>query len=561
VKRKRSTAIADRILSVDKLMTNVSLTLVRDFQDNLNDPCYADKLQTELRRGDVKGIRRESAAIDCKGSIAEFKASYQLQSIVKRFRYQDDIYSDDELKELAVNGFRLTQDRLACQDLTRLGTADSLVLDLAARYVSHVLGPYNDEEHRNLCRFGSGASVGIPARLACLASRWELPLTGSQNQIAWFDAEMREIECVQDYWHKQQDSAGPNKPAVYQVTDSLTLTLVPKTFKSLRVIMPNTTIGSYMSYGLGEMMRKRLKRNGYNIKSLQQTHKYYACQGSIHGLYVTADLSSASDSITEALVRRLFPPDWFEILNQSRIAKVKLPDGSIIESNTFCTMGIGYTFPLQTLVFLSLLKAIEATMYHRNDKRLISVYGDDMVYSIRMHDRVVSLFESVGFVINLDKTFHEGNFRESCGGDYYHGVDVRPFQPRNGPASVGAKTYEAILYKCVNGLLARWTEYEIGRTLRFLASEIEMVAGHIKIVPADHPDDSGVKCSIPIQYSFLLDSKMAKPKTLGNGVFRFSYLRFIPDEREETRHEPYLWEALRDFSRGIIQYGPSANCQ
>jgi hypothetical protein len=480
---------------------------------------------------------------------------------LKRFRYQDDIYSDAELKDLAIGGFLETQIRLAKQDLSNLPACDKLVLDLAARYVSHVLGSYNDEEHRNLCRFGSGASVGIPAKAACMAARWELPLTGSQNQIDWFDAEMREVECVQDYWRAQQERAGCNTPALYQKTDSLTLTLVPKTFKSLRVIMPNTTIGSYMSYGLGEMMRKRLKRNGYDIKSLQQTHKYYACQGSIHGLYVTADLSAASDSITEALVERLFPPDWFRILKQSRIAGVRLPNGAVVQSNTFCTMGVGYTFPLQTLVFLSLLKAIEATMFHRNDKRLISVYGDDMVYSIRMHDRVVSLFESVGFVINIDKTFHEGNFRESCGGDYYHGVDVRPFQPRNGPASVSPKAYEAILYKCVNGLLARWSEYEIGRTLRFLTSEIEMVAGTVKLVPGDHPDDSGVKSSLPVQYSFLLDSKVAKPKAVGHGVYRFSYLRFISDDREEYRHEPYLWEALRDTVGGLIQYGPQTSCQ
>jgi len=128
-------------------------------------------------------------------------------------------------------------------------------------------------------------------------------------------------------------------------------------------------------------------------------------------------------------------------------------------------MGIGYTFPLQTLVFLSLLKAVEAILYYRRGRRTCSVYGDDMIYHRRIHAGVVRHFERIGFVINVEKTFTDRNFRESCGGDYFHGVDVRPFQPRNGTATfVSPKAYEAVLYKSVNGLLARWSEYEIGGT-------------------------------------------------------------------------------------------------
>ena len=339
-------------------------------------------------------------------------------------------------------------------------------------------------------------------------------------------------------------SKGSADKATYQEVESLTLTLVPKTFKSLRAIMPNTTIGSYMSYGLGEMMRKRLQRADYDIRTLQVRHKYYAQQGSIHGLYVTADLSSASDSITVALVERLFPRDWVDILTQSRIGAVRLPDGTVVQSKTFCTMGIGYTFPLETLVFLALLKAIERFYFPRDSRRLISVYGDDMVYSSRMHSYVVDVFSRLGFVLNVEKTFATGHFRESCGGDYYRGVDVRPFQPRNGSAVVGKKTYEAVLYKAINGLRLRWSEYEIGTTLRYLTSEVERITGTCKIVPRDYPDDSGIKVSLPLREEFLAEAKIATPKHIGHGVYRFSYLRLIPDLQEETRHEPYLWSAL-----------------
>jgi len=256
-------------------------------------------------------------------------------------------------------------------------------------------------------------------------------------------------------------------------------------------------------------------------------------------------LSSASDSISVALVSRLFPPDWVQILTRSRIGNVLLPNSQSVESFTFCTMGIGYTFPLQTLVFLALLKAIQSVYFDRLDRRLISVYGDDMIYSSRMHEQVVLHFQEIGFLVNIEKSFSRGQFRESCGGDYYRGMDVRPFQPRNGAATVGPKTYEAILYKCVNGLLRRWTEYEIARTLRFLTSEIERIVGSCKRVPYDFPDDSGIKCPSPDSWIFLKSACVASLKSIGHGLFRFSYLSLKPQMRKETRHAPYLWEALK----------------
>jgi len=535
--------------SVDRMMTRVASSLVSDFQDNLNDPSFCSDFQREVATENIAGIRRLCPAPDSETDVARYKAAYQLGSVVKRYRFSNDIYSDQELVETAVKGFKDTQDRLAKVNLDSLPASAQWVLELAARYVAQTLGPYCDEEHRDLCRFGRKASVGIPARLACEAARWELPITGSCEQIKWFDSEMSEIESVQDYWRAQKGS-DPTR-STYHAIDHLTLSLVPKSFKSLRAIMPNSTIGSYMSFGLGEIMRKRLKRVGYDIKTLQKRHRHLASQASVHGLYTTADLSSASDSITVALVERLFPSDWFAILQQSRIGNVLLPDGSIVQSDTFCTMGIGYTFPLQTLVFLALLHAIQAVLYKANDRRLISVYGDDMIYATRMHDEVVFMMQQFGFVFNVDKTFSTGHFRESCGGDYFHGVDVRPFQPRNGSAVVGKRSYEAILYKYVNGLLARWSEYEIGRTLNYLVSEIEQISGCCKIVPSVHSDDAGIKCPSLTHWQFLLRARVASPVHLGHGVYRFSYLRLVADEREEVRHEPYYWLGLRGGSPAV----------
>lgn len=532
-----------KTFSVEKMMRRTVASLIRDFQDNLNDVGFCSHLSSVVLNGDIPNIRQLLPETDDSSEPSRFKATYQIASILKRFRFRKDTYSDSELVKKSIDDFISTQKRVASVHLDDVSAFTNIVLDGAAAYIRKVLGSYSDEEHRRLCRFGRRASVGIPAREACEASRWELPISGSSEQISWFDAEMRHVDCVQEYWINQLDS-DPNR-SVYQETSSLKLTLVPKTFKALRSIMPNTTIGSYMSFGLGEMIRNRLKRVGCNISTQQMRHRYLAQSASVHGLHVTLDLSAASDSISVQLIQRLFPCDWVAILNQSRIGVVELPDGSLYKSNTFCTMGIGYTFPLQTLVFLALLTSIQAILYHRHDRRTISVYGDDMIYAVRMHSQVLTVFEELGFVVNVDKTFHEGHFRESCGGDYYHGVDVRPFQPRNDAACVGRRTYEAILYKYINGLLMRWSEYEVRTTLDYLLSEVVAVAGKAKVVPHDYPDESGIKCTTPGCWDFLSNANSAKVQHVGHGMFRFSYLTVKSDLRKESRHEPYYWISLR----------------
>jgi len=527
----------------DRVMLKLQASLIRDFQDTIGDPQIFSHYRDHILSGDVKRIRSYDPTLECDSENPySFKMGYQLSSTFKRYRFKKDLYTDSELQDMAIAKFLSVQDVLLKQDLLVVQPSVKLMLDLAAKYIAHVLGPYDDEEHRERCRFGRKASVGIPARAACEAARWELPISGTKAQADWFDSEMSSIPCVQEYWATQRE--GRETPT-YQLVDALRLTLVPKTFKSLRVIMPNTTLGGYISYGLGEMIRVRLQRKGFCIKSLQMRHRYLAKEGSIHKQWVTADLSSASDSISVALVERLFPKDWFEIMNRTRIGKVVLPNGSCIESRTFCTMGIGYTFPLQTLVFLSLLKAIETMLYNRLDRRTISVYGDDMIYHRRMHKWVVYYFEQLSFTINLDKTFSEGGFRESCGGDYHTGVDVRPFQPQNGPAYyVTPKSYEAMLYKLINGLLMRWSEHEIPETLRFLRSELVSTCGKIKIVPSGYPDDSGVQSVTTAGPSWIPAYEKVFPKHLGHGVYRFFYLSFKPEMRKEVRHAPYLWLTL-----------------
>lgn len=528
--------------STEDCIRKIGYFLARDFQQVLSDPSFCASLQRSFVGGSATEIRALIPAADLNAEAYRFKCEFQMENLLKRFRFQKDLYSDDELVEKALKGFDETQHRIRAIDFDQLDAITKLIVECARRYIHHVLGEYDDDECRERGRFGKKASVGIPSAKACEAERWEPSITGTSQQISWFQSVMADNPLVQNYWHRRQES-GPKRP-IFQETDVLALTLVPKTFKSLRAIMPNTTLGSYHSYGVGEMIRVRLRKVGYDIRTLQQRHKYLAQLASTCNLYVTADLSSASDSISRELVRRLLPPDWFDVLDRMRIGMVRLPDGRVVQSETFCTMGIGYTFTLQTLIFLSLLKATEAVHFGIGNRRLISVYGDDMIYSARMHAQVAQCLGKLGFVLNEDKTFSDGPFRESCGGDYHSGVDVRPFQPRNGSPFVSKIAYEALLYKYANGLLRRWTEFEVPETLDYICRELASIT-RLKVVPEDFPDDAGLKVVLKHLPGFLEGMPIARPKHVGCGVFRFSYLRFQNHLMKEERHDPYYWNALR----------------
>jgi hypothetical protein len=95
-------------------------------------------------------------------------------------------------------------------------------------------------------------------------------------------------------------------------------------------------------------------------------------------------------------------------------------------------MGNGFTFELETLVFYALVKACCSR------ESLVSVYGDDILFPAPHADRVDELLSFCGFEINLSKSFGPPSlFRESCGGHYFRGDNVKPFYITRLPATIG----------------------------------------------------------------------------------------------------------------------------
>jgi len=200
---------------------------------------------------------------------------------------------------------------------------------------------------------------------------------------------------------------------------------VPKKTDIDRVACKEPDLNMFIQKGIGSYFRKSLRRIGINLND-QSINRSLARVGSITGELATLDLSSASDSVSESLVALLLPEIWFTLLDAVR-CQVTIIDGEEHRNHMFSSMGNGFTFELESLLFYTLARA---TAFFTGTRGRISVYGDDIICPTDMSSSLIWVLQYFGFSINPEKSFVEGPFRESCGGHYHNGLDITPFYIR-----------------------------------------------------------------------------------------------------------------------------------
>jgi hypothetical protein len=218
-------------------------------------------------------------------------------------------------------------------------------------------------------------------------------------------------------------SGAPSDDSSVTVTcqiDTGRVDFVPKSAKEERTISVEPMLNSMVQLGIGSYIASRLAKQGVDIKD-QTLNQRMACEGSITGALATLDLSSASDTISCGLVESLLPLEWWDFLRACRTGRSETPDG-VVRLEKFSSMGNGFTFPLETLIFYSLALAC----CEPSDNRKVNAYGDDIIVPTYAYPLLIRVLRSCGFLVNEAKSFSSGNFRESCGKDYLSGIDVRP---------------------------------------------------------------------------------------------------------------------------------------
>lgn len=236
-------------------------------------------------------------------------------------------------------------------------------------------------------------------------------------------------------------------------------TTVPKTAKTDRSIAVEPSINVFYQLALGRQLRQRLARRphtslkynivtncldrvrkehaGWDLDRAQDIHRQVAEISSVTREYATLDLSNASDTVATTLVKVLLPQGWFKALDDLR-SKKTLIDNHWVVLEKFSSMGNGFTFELETIIFAAVACAVTRECGGVGELgRDVFVFGDDIIVKNDVAHPLKPVLEFLGFTLNKDKTyFDDCPFRESCGGDYFAGKPVRPYYLKelpNGP--------------------------------------------------------------------------------------------------------------------------------
>jgi hypothetical protein len=216
--------------------------------------------------------------------------------------------------------------------------------------------------------------------------------------------------------------------------------LVPKDFKGPRLISVEMSGNQYLQQGQMRSMMAYFEKSRLLSRSIRlrdQTFNQLMSRRACDGTMGTLDLSNASDTVTAPLV-------WFLLSKLPRLRRQLFSTrsyaatwkGESIRLAAFAPMGSATCFPVETLVFWSL--AIGTKALHRYGSRGanlsyrellnlsddMAVFGDDIIIGSDYIPTLISTLQAVGCEPNRSKTCYVTPFRESCGAEWFDGIDV-----------------------------------------------------------------------------------------------------------------------------------------
>lgn len=210
------------------------------------------------------------------------------------------------------------------------------------------------------------------------------------------------------------------------------ISFAPKTVDTSRLICVEPSLNMIFQLGLGTILERRLKEYFHiSLSDQPDLNRWLAYMGSCTDSISTIDLKSASDSISLTLCKR-FLPDWFYTILTHLRSPYVLIDKDYVCLNMISTMGNGFTFPLQTIIFSCLIRAVYQCLgivISQNTRHSLGnwgCFGDDIIVSRLAFRTTCRLLGILGFTPNGSKSFEQGPFRESCGADWFHGQPCRP---------------------------------------------------------------------------------------------------------------------------------------
>ena len=298
------------------------------------------------------------------------------------------------------------------------------------------------------------------------------------------------------------------------------LFFAPKNAEISRTCCTEANLNMLIQKSIGTFLEETgLGYFGITLATQPDYNRRLAGLGSIDDSFGTIDLVSASDSIMTQLLERAMKPSFLKaMIMLSRSEVIVLPNGDEIVPRMISTMGNGFTFPLQTVIFASVVKSVYQLMGFPCScpRTQFGVFGDDIVVRREAYHFTIAMLTKLGFQVNDGKSFGIGPFRESCGHDYYRGVNIRGVYIRS------LETPQ-LVYSAINRL-NRWSaEHDVclPNTIRLLISWARDIR-----VPPSESDDAGIHA--PFKATF--------PKL--DASYWFVYRCYVKRNRKVAISEP-----------------------
>jgi len=273
---------------------------------------------------------------------------------------------------------------------------------------------------------------------------------------------------------------------------------------------------------------------GVNLSFQQMVNRELARRGSISDHLATIDLSEASNRIPWAWVEWVLEgTELLELIRVARCTMITMPWGETRALHMCSGMGNAFTFILMTAIHLAILEAVHedrgrefnklvlpgltswknTTYFYGENERFVNasgdvlrhvaveealeqwehetlpnislpdwgVFGDDIICKGDIYLDVVRTLGLINARVNLEKSFRQGSFRESCGGDYWLGQNVRAVYAKS-----LATPHDRV--SLLNRLIAWSAKHEIPleRTCRLLWSSCKKAVFFVPLHESDH---------------------------------------------------------------------------
>lgn len=376
-------------------------------------------------------------------SASQFKPDYQAISGLKKSAF---LKTSIDKRQIALDKFLEAEERcrvtnLKFDDLMYGGGAEKLllenplifgVLERAAKLIKRILGPIPESLD---FRFGPGVTSYVKKHVT------------TPKKYA------QEIDVSPELFDFSLDVMGPawvRHLKTINLVKGSRIAFVPKDAKTDRTIAIEPHLNGYAQLGIGQHLRSRFKP-WVNLSTGQEVNRFLA---SVAGEWrlATIDLKAASDTIARSLMWYLLPEEWVSLLDSCRSHSYSLDGSEWTEFHKFSSMGNGFTFELESIIFYALSRACGSS------RVMTATYGDDIICEAHVFDELEKVLEYCGFQVNWTKSFCGSSFYESCGADFFDGCNVRPFQwKENKPTMV---------FKMANDI-SRYARRNHGRDGRF----------------------------------------------------------------------------------------------